>query len=105
MKQQDEQVAVFLLGTAIGTIIGLILTLLFAPQSGEDTRQLIKDRSYALKDKAIADKDHFTQRIQSATDEWITQLRAVTDDLVAQGRISADDAHAQINGLVDKMRS
>ena len=101
MKQQNEQAATFLLGAAIG----LILALLFAPQSGEDTRQLIKDRSSELKDKALADKDHFTQRIQSATDEWITQLRTVTDDLVAQGRLSADDARAQINGLIAKMRS
>ncbi len=101
MNRQNEQVVIFLLGAAIG----LILALLFAPQSGEDTRQYIKERSNRLKDKAIADKDHFTQRIQNATDEWITQLRAVTDDLVAQGRLSADDARAQINGLIAKMRS
>jgi len=104
MKQQYEQSAIFMLGVAVGTAIGLILTLLFAPHSGEETRQLIKERSDTLKNKVLTDKEQFSQRIQTATDEWVAQLRAVSDDLVAQGRISADDARAQINDLLSKVR-
>ena len=104
MKQRYEQTAIFMLGAALGTAIGLILALLFAPHSGEKTRQSIKERSVILKDKMLTDKDQFTKRIQIATDEWVAQLRAVSDELVAQGRISADDARTQINDLLNKVQ-
>ena len=42
----------FMVGLVIGALTGGVVALLFAPQSGEKTRILIKDRSIELRDKA-----------------------------------------------------
>jgi gas vesicle protein len=57
---------VFLLGGAIGAAIGL----LFAPRSGEETRQLIKDESEDVVKKAVTS-------IQKAQDKAMTTMQEV----------------------------
>ena len=42
----------FMIGFVVGGVAGAIVALLFAPQSGEETRTLIKDKSIELRDKA-----------------------------------------------------
>ncbi|MGB4595092.1 MAG: YtxH domain-containing protein [Anaerolineaceae bacterium] len=41
----------FVAGFALGALAGAVVSLLMAPQSGEETRQIIKDRAIELKDK------------------------------------------------------
>lgn len=38
-------------GVGVGLLAGIVLALLYAPQSGKDTRQLIKDKAEGLVDK------------------------------------------------------
>ncbi len=42
----------FLIGFIVGGLIGAGLGLLFAPQSGEETREMLKDKFLELKEKA-----------------------------------------------------
>ena len=42
----------FLGGVVVGALIGAALGLMFAPQRGEETRQLIKEKGSELKEKA-----------------------------------------------------
>ena len=42
----------FLMGFVVGGVAGAVAALLLAPQSGEETRNLIKDKSIELRDKA-----------------------------------------------------
>ena len=51
MSDRDEFGA-FLVGFVVGGLTGAVVALLFAPQSGEETRALIKDKSIELRDKA-----------------------------------------------------
>ena len=51
MSDRDEFGA-FLVGFIVGGLTGAVVSLLFAPQSGEETRALIKDKSIELRDKA-----------------------------------------------------
>jgi len=51
MSDHDE-IGTFFVGFIVGGLTGAIVTLLFAPQSGEETRTLIKDKSIELLDKA-----------------------------------------------------
>jgi len=107
MKQNNNvrQIAIFLLGTALGTTIGLILAALFTPYSGSETRERLKNQSTAWKDRVAAESDDFSQRIRYATDSWVAQMRDIADDLVERGQLSADEARTQINDLLEKVRS
>ena len=51
MSDRDEFGA-FLVGFLVGGLTGAVVALLMAPQSGEETRALIKDKSIELRDKA-----------------------------------------------------
>jgi len=51
MSDRDEFGA-FLVGFVVGGLTGAVVALLFAPQSGEETRALIKDKSIELRDRA-----------------------------------------------------
>ena len=52
MSDRDSEFGAFLAGIVVGGLVGAAVALLLAPQSGEDTRTLIKDKSIELKDKA-----------------------------------------------------
>lgn len=51
MSDRDDFGA-FLMGFVVGGVAGAVVALLFAPQSGDETRTLIKDKSIELRDKA-----------------------------------------------------
>ena len=51
MSDHDDFGA-FLIGFIVGGVAGAVAALLLAPQSGEDTRAFIKDKSIELRDKA-----------------------------------------------------
>jgi len=51
MADRDDFGA-FLIGFVVGGLTGAVISLLFAPQSGEETRAVIKEKSIELRDKA-----------------------------------------------------
>ena len=68
MSERDEFGA-FLVGFVVGGLTGAVVALLFAPQSGEETRALIKDKSIELRDKAqVTAEEAYARAEQLATD-------------------------------------
>ena len=61
MSDRDDFGA-FLIGFVVGGVAGAVAALLLAPQSGEDTRNLIKDKSIELRDKAAEQADVIASR-------------------------------------------
>ena len=51
MSSRDG-IGLFFIGLLVGALSGAVAALLLAPQSGEDTRMMIKDKSIELRDKA-----------------------------------------------------
>lgn len=51
MSQDDKSsnAGFFLAGAVVGGAVGAVLVLLFAPQSGEQTRKMIKDKASDVK--------------------------------------------------------
>jgi gas vesicle protein len=94
----------FLLGIVTGALISFGISLLLAPQSGTETREMIKDHSLILKERVLNDRDHYSERIRSATDQWVAQLRATANEMVKRGYLTAEEANAQINSLLERVR-
>jgi gas vesicle protein len=61
----------FLVGLLLGALSGAVAALLLAPQSGEETRTLIKDKSIELRDKA----QQTAEQAKARTDEVVRQLK------------------------------
>jgi gas vesicle protein len=56
MSKHDKTGA-FFIGCILGGLTGAIVTLLFVPQSGEETSMVIKDKYIELRDKARSSVD------------------------------------------------
>jgi gas vesicle protein len=70
MSDRDDFGA-FLIGFVVGGVAGAVAALLLAPQSGEETRALIKDKSIELRDKA-ADQ---AEAVASKANEFADQAK------------------------------
>jgi gas vesicle protein len=81
MSDRDEFGA-FLVGFIVGGLTGAVVALLFAPQSGEETRAMIKDKSIELRDKAQQTAEEAIARAEAAAAE----ARARADELSKQIR-------------------
>ncbi|GAB4547061.1 MAG: hypothetical protein Kow0063_41630 [Anaerolineae bacterium] len=104
VARTKERIGFFLLGAAVGGLVATLLVILYAPQSGEETRELIAERSRELGRRARSGGDEFIQRVREATDEWAAKLQAAADDLVAQGRLTADEARTQVEELLSRVQ-
>jgi gas vesicle protein len=100
MSDRDEFGA-FLVGFIVGGLTGAVVALLFAPQSGEETRALIKDKSIELRDKAshtaeeaLARAEATAQEARARADELAKQLKergvAVYEDVRERGKTAVD---------------
>ena len=78
-----------LVGMLIGALAGAATMLLLAPQSGKDTRTLIKDKSIELRDRT-------TEMVEDAME----QVRSSRDKLTASGREKAKELLHQGQALV-----
>lgn len=61
----------FFTGLIIGAVIGLAVGFLYAPQSGDETRRLVKEKASALKERAakVAGRVRETMQSRSSGEE------------------------------------
>ncbi len=86
MSSDRDEFGAFLVGFIVGGLTGAIVSLLFAPQSGEETRALIKDKSIELRDLASQTAEDALARAEAAAAE----ARVRADELTKEVRIRAD---------------
>lgn len=91
MSDNDEFGA-FLVGFIVGGLTGAVVALLFAPQSGEETRALIKDKSIELRDKAQITAEEAYARAEAAAKE----ARARAEELAHEARARAEQLAAEV---------
>ena len=86
---QNNEGAAFFAGLVIGGLIGAALALLLAPQSGEETRAQIRDKSLEYKDWAEEGYVHTRQQMQEQTAAAYERGRQSALDAYEKGRQSA----------------
>jgi gas vesicle protein len=86
MSDRDEFGA-FLVGFIVGGLAGAVAALLLAPQSGEETRAVIKERSIELRDRAAAEAEEAWKRAEEAAHE----ARVKAEKLAHEAREKADE--------------
>jgi gas vesicle protein len=104
MSDRDEFGA-FLVGFIVGGLTGAVAALLFAPQSGEETRALIKDKSIELRDRAqmtaeeaIASAEAAAAEARARADELAQQLKARGEEVVATAKERGKGAVEAVKG-------
>ena len=74
----------FFAGFLIGALVGAAVTFLFAPQSGEETRMLIRDKGIELRDRADELSGEARVRVQEAVGEGKTAAAKKKEELLSQ---------------------
>jgi len=74
----------FLIGFFVGGLTGALVSLLFAPQTGEQTRTLIKDKAIELYDMA-----------SDSVEDSLTQAQIAADDAVKRAEVLLKQAEAK----------
>jgi gas vesicle protein len=80
MSDHDDFGA-FLIGFIVGGVAGAVAALLLAPQSGEETRALIKDKSIELRDKATEQAEMVASRANEFADDAKTRGKEAFDNV------------------------
>lgn len=87
MADRDEFGA-FLVGFLVGALSGAVVALLFAPQSGEETRAMIGERSIELRDRAVeSGKQAYAQAEKYAGDVVETAKKTVRKKPAEAGEV------------------
>ena len=87
MSENNGNFGVFLAGLTIGGLIGAAVALILAPQSGEETQRMIKDKSIEIKDRAV---------------EYGADTRLRAEKAFEDARVSADKALEELHTRADE---
>ena len=104
MSDRDEFGA-FLVGFIVGGLSGAVAALLFAPQSGEETRALIKDKSIELRDKAQVTAEEAIARAEAAAAEARARADELARQLRERGHEVMEDVRERGKGAMEAVRS
>jgi len=88
----------FLAGLILGGLIGAVVALLFAPQSGEETRRQLQEKGIELQARA----EESAALAQERYDELAAEARARAQDLSERGRATFETRKAQIQEAVEE---
>ena len=122
MGDNNSDFGAFLAGFVIGGLVGAATALLLAPQSGEETRTLIRDKSIELKDKAsetateartraeagLADAQARAEaalaEAQARYEELAQQAKEKTEELKQRGQVVLDEQKAKVEERISSMK-
>ena len=104
MSDRDEFGA-FLVGFIVGGLTGAVVSLLFAPQSGEETRALIKDKSIELRDKASVTAEEAMARAEAAAQEARARADELAKELRARGLSTYEDVKTRRASVYEDVKA
>ena len=88
----------FLAGFVIGGVTGAIVALLFAPQSGEETRAVIKEKSIELHDKASKIVEEGLSKAEQVTGE----VKKRASEVAEKGQVILEEGKERLGGKKPK---
>ncbi len=105
MAERDEFGA-FLIGFIVGGLTGAAISLLMAPQTGEETREILRDRAIELRDKAQETAQTARGQVESTAGEVRTRAsdlankaRSSAEDLRQRGQVVLEEQHTRLQNL------
>jgi gas vesicle protein len=101
LADRDEQeggVMGFLGGLALGTLLGGALALIFAPQSGEQMREQLRDTSIQLRERAT----QLTDQVKEQAGTVQEQAQGALGQVKEQAQKTVDTAKQQAQGVMGR---
>ena len=90
----------FISGLIIGGLVGAATALLLAPQSGEETRTMIREKSIELKDQV----EQTAAEARTKAERLAQEARLKAEELQKRGQVILEEQKARIERAVDSTR-
>ncbi len=110
MSNHDEFGA-FLVGFVVGGLTGAVAALLLAPQSGEETRAVIKEKAIVLRDKTGETVDEAYARAEAAAAEARARFEELAEttktrasELSQKGSVVLEEQKAKITSRLGSVK-
>jgi len=100
MAERDEFGA-FLIGLIIGGLTGAAISLLMAPQSGDETREYLKDQAIVLRDKAQESAHTTAEQVSART----ADVRSRAGDIATKAKASAEDLRQRGQVVLEEQKN
>jgi gas vesicle protein len=100
MAEHDEFGA-FLIGFIIGGLTGAAISLMMAPQSGEETREFLRERAIELRERGTEMAQTATEQVGSTADE----VRNRAADIRQRGQVVLEEQRDRLSSTVQNLRS
>lgn len=99
----------FIAGLTIGALAGAVVSLLLAPQTGEETRQLIKDKAIELRDKSTESLEETRKKAEVAYKDALAKAEELSsvskqkaDEYLTAGKEKVTEASKTLRKRVEK---
>jgi gas vesicle protein len=110
MSERDD-FGVFLIGFVVGGLVGAAVSLMLAPQSGEETRAMIKEKAIELKDKAAETTEEAYARAEAAAaeararaEEWAKIARERAEELQKRGQSAFEQQKERLSTVIGTVK-
>ena len=97
MSDRDSDIGAFFAGFVVGGLVGAIMALLFAPQSGEETCTLIRDKSIELRDQA----GETASEVRARAEKLAVDARAKAEDLRQRSQVVLEEQKTCLGEAID----
>jgi gas vesicle protein len=104
MASNNGDTGAFMVGFVIGALVGAAAALIMAPQSGEETRQQIRDKGVELKGQAEDELRAAIARAETAAEQARARMLELQAELEARSKAAVDDARKQVTDLADETK-
>ncbi len=91
----------FLSGLIVGSVVGIALGLLFAPEAGDKTRERIRRQSEEWRDRAREQADLVADRVRTTAGDVAERVRGQADEFAARARSTAEDVLERGRAVVE----
>ncbi len=109
MSEHQDNFGAFLAGLLLGGLAGGITALLFAPQSGEETRTIIRDKAIELRDQANETMEETLSKAEKAATDAVkqaegvfNQAKAKVSDMAKKSQVILEEQKEKLTGKKPK---
>ncbi len=97
MSDRDNEFGAFFAGFVIGGLVGAAVALLFAPQSGEETRTLIREKSIEIKDQV----EQTALDAREKAEQFATEAKTKAEELQKRGQVVLEEQKSRLEKAVE----
>ena len=90
-----------LLGLVIGGLAGVVTMLLFAPQSGKQTRDQIEEKAIELRDQTTKNLMKAVAQVRSETDRLSSEVQDKAGELKQRGQDKLVEQLERVSAALD----